>query len=436
MARLTRRTSQRTLGANTDLWSARGIRTGFRANICMPPVISPIPTYERFGGTHPETAALANVLAAMGVKAPHNGRPYSEAMIVGLGGLGAGYILWEFARHQSRTLVLAFQATWQYPERYFEALCSRLAVSATFHTSGSAKAAAQNLRKLVASNIPVLSWTSGSGLPQWLDPSGDTGAWTHVVGIAGLSDDAVLMDDISQVPVEVPFQAFQSSWSRIGSYKHRMLEVVPSGSPDLPDSITSAIRATVEHLEAKSDSFALPTFHKWARLLTDTKNAKAWPKVFGDGRGLFGVLRDVYAGIRGLEGSGGDLRGLYADFLAEAAELVVHPAIAEAAVRYRTLHGKWLAVAEAALPVSNPEFQKFRETLHERHAQFVGSGIRHRDKLESLTNEIESKSSAWDANFPLPSGQVSELFAELSTKIEAAYEGEIEALEVLRRISL
>src|SRR3712207_4746463 len=47
------------------------------------------------GGTHPETAALANTLANAGVTV--DGGPMTEELILGVGGgLGAGYILWEF----------------------------------------------------------------------------------------------------------------------------------------------------------------------------------------------------------------------------------------------------------------------------------------------------------------------------------------------------
>ena len=56
------------------------------------------------------------------------------------------------------------------------------------------------------------------------------------------------------------------------------------------DTLRAAVRAgladAVEHLGARSDSFGLPAWRKWARLLTDTRNAKAWPNVFADQRGL------------------------------------------------------------------------------------------------------------------------------------------------------
>jgi hypothetical protein len=56
--------------------------------------------YALRGGVHPDTAALANVLANHGVAAERFNRPLSEAMLLGIGGgLGAGYILWQFKGH-------------------------------------------------------------------------------------------------------------------------------------------------------------------------------------------------------------------------------------------------------------------------------------------------------------------------------------------------
>ena len=65
--------------------------------------------YRLRGGVHPETANIANVLH-------HHGFPISEAMVLGIGGgLGAGYILWEFAAHdQPSTSSLGFRNRWNY----------------------------------------------------------------------------------------------------------------------------------------------------------------------------------------------------------------------------------------------------------------------------------------------------------------------------------
>src|SRR5687767_11796816 len=109
-----------------------------------------VESYSQFGGTHPETASLTNVLAAQGVKAPHTHQPFTEAMLLGIGGgLGAGYILWEFKEHRTehsaKVLVFGWQNRWQYPMQYYENLCSRINMKAVFHDTGSQKAAAQHL---------------------------------------------------------------------------------------------------------------------------------------------------------------------------------------------------------------------------------------------------------------------------------------------------
>ena len=64
--------------------------------------------YRLRGGVHPESANIANVLH-------HHGFPISEAMVLGVGGgLGAGYILWEWAEHRTKHLTLGFRNRWNY----------------------------------------------------------------------------------------------------------------------------------------------------------------------------------------------------------------------------------------------------------------------------------------------------------------------------------
>lgn len=87
------------------------------------------------GGTHPDTAALANTLANAGVTA--GGKQLSEELILGIGGgLGAAYILWQFTGRPP-VVTLGFRNQGQYPERWLVKTCSRLGIEATLHeTSG------------------------------------------------------------------------------------------------------------------------------------------------------------------------------------------------------------------------------------------------------------------------------------------------------------
>ncbi len=101
--------------------------------------------YTHFGGKHPETAGYKNILAYQGVEAPHTAKPFSEAMLLGIGGgLGAGYILWEFKKYGGAVVVLGFRNRWQYPMKYFTNLSNRLGAKVTFEeTAGEVKAAGQ-----------------------------------------------------------------------------------------------------------------------------------------------------------------------------------------------------------------------------------------------------------------------------------------------------
>jgi hypothetical protein len=62
--------------------------------------------YRQFGGVHSQTAALRNVLDFMGATAPHDDKPFSEALLFGImGGIGAAYFTFEWREGPSNLFV-------------------------------------------------------------------------------------------------------------------------------------------------------------------------------------------------------------------------------------------------------------------------------------------------------------------------------------------
>ena len=153
------------------------------------------------GGVNPDTAAFANVLANLGIVAPHTGAPLSEAMVLGLGGgLGAGYILWEFAEHPSRSrhLVLGFQRLWQYPARWAAETATRLGLHADVHETGGAGAAAKRLDAALHRGLPAVQWVDPYRLGHRHLPAHLDGyAGGPVVAYGRASDGRALIDDRS-----------------------------------------------------------------------------------------------------------------------------------------------------------------------------------------------------------------------------------------------
>jgi hypothetical protein len=45
----------------------------------------------------------------------------------------------------------------------------------------------------------------------------------------------------------------------------------------------------------------LPAWRKWARMTTDTRAAKGWPRVFADRRGIASAMASIYTGAAGGE---------------------------------------------------------------------------------------------------------------------------------------
>jgi hypothetical protein len=379
--------------------------------------------YALRGGVHPDTAAVANVLAHHGVVAGHTGEPLSEAMVLGVGGgLGAGYILWEFEAHGLPTLVLGFRNRWQYPDRWMRAVLERLALPGSLHETGGARKAARQLDEALAAGRPALVTIDRQSIGYWHLPPALEGRGGYPVVVYALAGDVVHVDDRMLAPRLVRRDVLDAARARVGSYKHRLCVIEPSGG-ELPvtllrDAVRAGLVDAAEHLGAGSDSFGLPAWRKWSRMMTGTA-AKAWPRVFASGRGLAGALITTYEDIQPVGYDGGHLRSLYADFLDEAAGLLEDPALSSAADAWREAAVLWQALAELALPSS--AFGRVRELLAEVHETVVEGG----DAAEPAA-ELWSLRRSLDAEPPVDAG---ELFPAMGALLEEIYEAERSAYE-------
>ncbi|HEV2921702.1 MAG TPA: BtrH N-terminal domain-containing protein, partial [Actinomycetota bacterium] len=391
--------------------------------------------YQLLGGVHPDTHAIAGVLANRGLLAPHTGRPLSEAMVLGVGGgLGAGYILWEFKAHDSRSLVLGFRNSWQYPDRWARKTCQRLGVPAAVHETGSAGKADAELRAAAGQGVPAIAWADQQALgyrhlPAMLDGRGGPPVTVYAIDDAAR---AALIDDRNRAPLRVPLDALAAARARVGSYRHRQLALdAPAAELDvggLSKAVRDGLAEQVEHLSKRSDSFSLPAFRKWARLLTGTGNAKAWPKVFADRVSLFDACLSVYENLEPAAGSGGgNLRGLYAQFLDEAAGLLGAPPLAEAAGAYREAAARWHQVAEVALPADREPFAEARRLTDRLQAQ-VELGDAARQAAAGTAARLWALRDRWRPEFPGDDEDVEALLAGLAAAVGAACDAEEAAL--------
>jgi hypothetical protein len=380
--------------------------------------------YDQFGGAHPDSAALTNILKAAGIRRPDNGEPLSEALIFGIGGgPGAGYIMYEFKEHSTKTLVLGFHHLWQYPARFYQALCDRIGVAIIMPETGSLNAASKLLDDALDQDQAVVAWVDRSHMPYLQLPEAMKGHIGHRVAVCGRDDDEYWIDDRAAAPFRVPGDVLTAGRARISSYKSRLLIVQNSAPFGLAAAVEAGLRACAEHLSSDSDSFSLPTYRKWAKMMTDTKNKKGWPSLFFDRRGLFSTLRSAFEGVEMSVGEGA-LRGLYAHFLREAASISANPRLNAVADRYDHLAARWSAFAEAALP--DEGFREVKTLLRQRFAIIMRGGDAWQT-TEPLTADLRAMTTQYNLDFPLPDTAVTDLFTVLQEHLNGLYQGELAA---------
>ena len=325
-------------------------KTGERYTVARRHIVDADTSWELRGGVHGDTAAIANVLANLGVVAPHTGEPLTEAMVLGVGGgLGAGYILWEFdsLQFRARVLTLGFRRLWQYPDRWARQTAERLGLHAEVHETGGAKGAAAALDAQLEQGLPAIAWIDTATLGHRDEPEWRDGFGGPPLIVYERTGDGYAIDDRSAQRIIVPAERLAAARARVGSYKHRLITIDPERVElDLRPAVEEGLRLQVEHLSEKSDSFSLPAWRKWARMTTDPRNKKGWPTVFADGLGVGSLRASIYTNAA----HGAHLRGLYADFLDEAAALLEREALRDAAAAWREAAACWGPILDAALP--------------------------------------------------------------------------------------
>ncbi|MBL8155563.1 MAG: DUF4872 domain-containing protein [Anaerolineae bacterium] len=376
------------------------------------------------GGIFPNTASLRNVLA-------NQGNLLSEALLLGVGGgLGAGYILWEFKVNESviRILVQGFNNRWNYAAERMTILCQRLGITPVVHETAGVKAAAAHLQAALDAGKTPIAWVDQAHLPYHGLPERLQGHRGWIVGVHGRAADGVLVDDLGEVLYTVPDDRFAAGRARIGSDKNRLLIADAPPSMDLPAAVRAGIEDHIDHLSRDSDSFSLPVYAKWAKMLTDTKNKKGWPVVFQTRVGLYAALASTYEGIV-LDGSdGAGLRALYADFLDEAATILGQPALKDAAQSYRHAAACWRAFADAALPEAL--FGETRRLMHQRES------ARRQNRLSDLAanrDRLESLAQAANRAFPLDDAATMQHFAAMQAALQSVHAAEVAALAALKQ---
>ncbi|HET7770045.1 MAG TPA: DUF4872 domain-containing protein [Chloroflexota bacterium] len=328
----------------------------------------------------PETASLALVLEGLGVTAPHTGAAPSEALLFGVcGGIGFGYWIFEYKEVPFPLLSVFTRHAWDSAKRFTTGGLERLGITHTDKETSSGPAAEKALLDALAAGRRPLVWVSAALAADSDLPAQLAAAAPHVMVAESLDagGETVSLLDRSRTPLAVARAALAASRALVKSEKNRLRLIDPPQALDaqrLRLAVREAIAACVRELTGPpplpamaAPNSGLAGLEKLARQLSDAKDKRGWPKLFPPGpklqKGLSGLDRSA-------DGLGtGALRGLYADFLEEAAALLDRPALREVAATYRQLAEAWRALARAAAaeaPQDEPASHRLLQELGQR----------------------------------------------------------------------
>ncbi|MGQ0841174.1 BtrH N-terminal domain-containing protein [Actinokineospora sp.] len=382
------------------------------------------------GGTHHPSALLRNVLAQRGVRAPHTGTPYSEAMLAGLGGgIGFLYAVFEYRDFPYPTMTVVAQ---HHPEPFLPAALTRLGATHQATTTTSAKVAARRLAEALDAGLPAVCTVDRAGLPWHAVENGFSGD-PYEVAVIGRDGDAVYLDDVCVRPNPLAHQDFLAAWG--ATAKHRLLTVTDAPEVDLAAAVRDAVATTVAHLtgpvlgHAYDVNFGLSGMGRLVAALGDRTGRKGWSTLFGGPAALFWGLRRLHDCLELEYTAPGATRPLYAEFLTEAAPLVGDDRYLAAAALFRTSGEHWSALAAHALSAA-PALTRYDDLAERKLTLMITGG----DKAEirAVSREMAALPAAYEAA-PLGDDARDKVLDRLHDHADAAMTAEREAVALLSR---
>lgn len=362
----------------------------------------------QFSGRHWETGSIHNALALQGIKAPHTGKPYSEAFLLGIsGGVAFGYFTFEYKGYLPH-LALLTRNTF-HP---FSTILERLGIAQDIRQTNQAEIAEKNLRDTLDSGLHPILWADQFSLSYNSLPAGEP-MWGMLPVLAvGMEGDSVTIADRSSQPLHLAMAELTQARGRVKEDRYRLITIDPPQTSKLAGAVHKAICQAIslfteEPPRGSRDNFGFAAYDRLAEMLVNKRNKHGWERFFAPGIRMYHALAGspvqpgAYHWIMTWGSADGAERGLYADFLVEAVQILNKPSLQEAAARFRESHKLWLAFADALLPDAIPLLGESKRLIQKKHHLFIGQGEAALPEIKKINTELNDLLAQSESNFPL-----------------------------------
>jgi hypothetical protein len=398
-----------------------------------------LPKYTEFAGLHNETGSIRNALAYQGVKAPHTGKPISEALLLGIsGGITVGYFTFEYQGYDPHVALLT-RNTFSPMETIFD----RLALPREVLQTSKPETAMENLLGVLESGHAAIVWADMFSLPYNLLPYDQRNWGMTPLIVYGVEGDQVHIADRSRKPFVVSVDELQKARGRVKDDKFRIISLDAPDMDKLPSAVQKGIWQCISlYTEApprgKKDNFGFAALQYWAKMLTNTRNKQSWERLFAPGSRMYAALAGsvvqpgAFDWICTWGAADGAERGLYAEFLDEAAVLLNKAGLKDAARQFRTAANAWCDLANAMLPDSVPVFKETRDLKLRKRALFVERGGEGVDEIRKINARLNAIKSEVSSAFPLTNDEAAAMRETLAEHVLKIHDIEVEAVGAMQ----
>lgn len=395
--------------------------------------------YQQFNGRHWETGTVYNFFAYTGVKAPHTGQPYSEALLLGVsGGVVMGYFSFAYEGYDPQARVLT-RNTFD----PLDTMLARLGVVQHRRHTNSPEKAVTNLVDTLEGGEPAIVWADYFSLPYNAFPH-DEGMWAMfpilVYGHDETAETAHIADR-APVPLTTSTEALHKARARVKKDKFRVLTL----EPPLPDKLPGAVQAgiwdciklyTEKPPKGSRNNFGLAAYQHWIKLLTRPKTRLSWEREFPAGRKMLAGLASVFSDINIFGKVGYAERDMYADFLAEASLILGKPALNEAAEQFRSSAQAWHVFGQALLPAHMPLLGEMGQILQLQRDLLFSQGSAATEEIARLKQREKMLLTQAETDFPLTKNEVEAFRREMAVHLEKIHDLEETAVTLLKKAML
>ena len=394
--------------------------------------------YQQFGGRHWETGVLHNYFSYRGFTAPHTGKPYSEALFMGVsGGVVMGYFSFAYAGYDPQCNILT-RNTFD----PLDTMLGRLGVMQNRLQTSKPEKAVANLVDILTSGVPAVVWADMWELPyNGLDfDAGMWGMFPILVYGYNVENGRVDIADRATVTLAVTTEDLHRARARVKKDKFRVMTLEAPNPAKLAAAVSAGIWDTINLYTEKppkgsKNNFGLAAYQHWANLLTRPNQKNSWQKVFPAGIPMYAGLTSAYS-FALLFGQGVQKdaeRKRYADFLNEAALILNRSELNTASGQFKLAANAWAKLGETLLPDTIAPFAEARQLLDQKHKLFLTQGGGALVEIQGINGRLAQIRAAMADDFPLDSAGVTALREQIAGQVLEIRGIEETAVEALKQ---